>query len=76
MKTECLEAQSRRDNLRFIGSMIKVTNLGMNRRPEYDITSMNTLTLTKLPTKSKEHIVSGVKTLHDQSCSIVKFSHY
>ena len=65
MKTERLEAQSRRDNLRFMGSMIKVMNLGKNRRPECEITSMSTLTLTKLPSKSKERIISEVKTLHD-----------
>ena len=67
MKTECLEAQSRRDNLRFMGSNEKVMNLGKNRRPECEITFnlMNTLTLMKLPSKSNERIVSGVKTLQD-----------
>ena len=34
MKTERLEVQSRRDNLRFMGSMIKVMSLGKNQRPE------------------------------------------
>ena len=65
MKTEFLEEQSRRDNLQFMGSMIKVMNLGKNPRPECEITSINTLTLMKLPSKSKECIVSEVKTLHD-----------
>ena len=66
MKTERLEAQSWRDNLRFMGSMVKVMNLGKNRRLECEITSMNTLALMKLPSKSKEHMVSGVKALHNQ----------
>ena len=37
MKTERLEVQSRHDNLRFMGKMTKVMNLGKNRRPECEI---------------------------------------
>ena len=78
MKTERLEAQLRRDNLQFMGSMIKVMikvmNLGKNRRPGCEITSMNTLPLMKLPSKSKERIVSGVKK--SPQPIIVKFSHF
>ena len=60
---EHLEAQSQRDNLRFYGLMIKVMNRGKNRRPDCEITSMNTLALMELPSKLKDHIVSMVKTL-------------
>ena len=59
MKTEPLEARSQRDSLRFMGPMIIVMNLGRNQRPECEITSMNTLTLMKLSSISKEYIVSG-----------------
>ena len=61
MKTERLEAQSPRDNIRFMSSMIKVMNLGKNRRPECEITPMNTFNLMMLPSKSKERIVSRIK---------------
>ena len=42
VKTGPLEGQSRRDNLRFMGLLITVMNLGKNRRPEWELTSMNT----------------------------------
>ena len=54
--------------------MIIVMNLGKNRRPECEITLINTLTLVKLPSKSKEHIVFGLK--QSPLPIIVKLSHY
>ena len=65
MKIERLEAQSPRDNIWFMGSMIKVMNLGKNRRPECVGASMNTFILMMLPSKSKERIVSEIKFLND-----------
>ena len=61
MKTERLEAQSRRESLLFYGFDEKVMNLWKNQRPECKITLINTLKLMKLASKLNEHIVFRVK---------------